>query len=180
MKRTSLFLAILLLISTQSYADHGGDKVMLEAEQVKIQVKGVVCSFCAYGAQKSLSKLKFLNRSIFTKGVHVDIKNQQITLALEKEKYLDLKKLYKSIKKGGYDPQIVFLRVKGNIVHKNQMLTITDQRSGLTFAFPNKGDVSGDVEVDLHFDAKLIPKISPDQVIKASFDGVVSIEGAKE
>ncbi len=171
MRKMIFMLAFSMLITNPTYADHSKDIVMLDANQVKIQVKGIVCSFCAFGVQKNLSKLKFLDSSEFKKGVLVDVEKQQITLAIAEDNMIDLKEVYKSIRKGGYDPEVVFLRVKGEIENEN---SIRDQETQLLFHFKSeKLSNPGLVEVDLHFDAKVIPSLSIDNPIDASLDRII-------
>jgi len=171
MRKIILILALLMLFTNPIDASEGKDGIILDDNQVKIQVKGVVCSFCAFGAQKNLSKLDFLDPSEFNKGVMVDIKNQQITLAIAKDKHINLVEVYDSIKKGGYEPEIVYLRVIGNIEKGN---IIRDQENQLLFNIKSKKlPQSGSVEVDLHFNANIIPSLSADNPIEASLDRII-------
>jgi len=171
MRKIILMLAIFMIFSNPIYASDGKDSVILDANQVKIQVRGVVCSFCAFGAQKNLSQLEFLNPSEFKKGVFVDIKNQQITLALAEDKKINLREIYDSIKKGGYEPEVIYLRVKGDIEEKS---IIRDQEKQLLFYLKSeKLPKSGSVEVELHFDANIIPSISADKPIEAFLDRII-------
>jgi len=171
MRKAILLLAFFMLFTNPVYASDAKDNVILDANQMKIQVRGVVCSFCAFGVQKNLSKLEFLNRSEFKKGILVDVKNQQITLALAEDKDLNLVEVYNSIKKGGYEPEIVYLRVKGDIEQEN---IIRDQEKQLLFYLKSeKLPDSGSVEVDLHFDAHIIPSLSADTPIEASLDRII-------
>ena len=130
MKKIILMLAIFMLFANSVFASDDKDSAILDANHVKIQVKGIVCSFCAFGAQKNLSKLEFLNTSEFKKGVKVDIENQQIFLALLEDKKINLREIYDSIKKGGYEPEVIYLRVKREIKEKS---IIRDQKKHLLF-----------------------------------------------
>jgi len=171
MRKIILMLAFTVLITNSIYAGEGKASVVLDANQMKIQVNGIVCSFCSFGAQKNLSKLKFLNTSKFKKGVKVDIKNQQIYLALAEDKEINLKAIYDSIKKGGYEPVAIYLRVKGNIDEKS---IIRDKEKQLLFHLESdKLPDSGPVEVQLHFDAKMIPSFSADTPIESSLDRII-------
>jgi len=171
MKKIILFLTPFIFFSSLLYADQSKHNVVLDANQVKIQVRGIVCSFCAFGVQKNLSKLEFLNPKEFKKGVLVDVKNQQITLALAEDKQLNLVEIYNSIKKGGYEPEVVYLRVKGHIEKEN---IIRDQEKQLRFYLKSEMlPESGSVEVELHFDANIIPSLSADKPIEAFLDRII-------
>lgn len=78
--------------------------VVPAANEAKIRVSGVVCSFCSQGLQKKLSKLPFVDQSKYKKGVHTSIEDQLVTIALDPEAEADLALIYKKIKSGGYEP----------------------------------------------------------------------------
>ena len=79
MKTRMLAVIMLLAVNTAIADTH---PVVLEENQAVVQVKGMVCSFCAYGAEKALSTLNCRNQSIFGNGVLVDIDTHRITLAI--------------------------------------------------------------------------------------------------
>ena len=76
---------------------------ILPGEAVII-VHGIVCSFCSQGVTRNLSKLPFIDRSKYTKGVKVEIEDQKVTIAIKSDDTLDLTQVFKSILKGGYEP----------------------------------------------------------------------------
>jgi len=112
-------------------ADEATEGVLVKSQQMVVETKGMVCSFCAYGAEKSLRKLSFLDRTQLDKnGVLVDIKTGHITLALKPDEPFDLKEIHKRIKKAGYEAGTVHLRLKG----------VVEERDGLYFLHdPNRG-----------------------------------------
>lgn len=69
-----------------------------------VRVSGVVCSFCSQGLQKKLSKLPFVDRSKYKKGIHVSIEDQLVTIALKPDLALDLALVYDKMRSGGYEP----------------------------------------------------------------------------
>ena len=73
-----------------------------------VEVHGIVCSFCAKGVTKKVSKLPFIDRSKYNKGVKVEIENQKVTIAVLPDQILDVDSLYQAIVSGGYDPVGVF------------------------------------------------------------------------
>jgi hypothetical protein len=107
---------LLFFLATMSTAVLASETPDLQDNRAVIQVKGVVCSFCAYGTEKNLSKLDFLDKSVFGgDGVLLDINTHRITLALNSAKPLDLGAINQAILDGGYDPLTAFVRLHGRI-----------------------------------------------------------------
>ena len=117
MKKILLTSFLLSLWPTQLIAEHQHDhhvdivkptkpltEINVAANEAVVQVSGVVCSFCAYGLRKNISKLSFIDRSRFKSGVYVDIEEQRVTLALLPGHALDVVALQKAIISGGYEP----------------------------------------------------------------------------
>ena len=96
-----LSMAILLLLPISSPAVDVN--FTAKPNEAVFQVHGVVCSFCSVGLQKKLSKLSFVDRSKYKKGIHVAIEEQRVTVAVKPDTKVDMKAAYKSIKSGGYD-----------------------------------------------------------------------------
>ena len=69
-----------------------------------VHVHGLVCSFCAQGVTKKVSKLPFIDQSKYTKGVKVEIENQKLTIAVIPDQELDIPALFEAITSGGYEP----------------------------------------------------------------------------
>lgn len=69
-----------------------------------VHVHGIVCSFCAQGVTKKISKLSFIDQTKYAQGVRVEIENQKLTIAVKPDHDLDVHALFKAIKSGGYDP----------------------------------------------------------------------------
>ena len=74
------------------------------ASDYVVHVHGIVCSFCAQGVTKKVSKLPFIDKTKYTKGVKVEIESQRVTIAVKPGHDLDIQSLFKAIKSGGYDP----------------------------------------------------------------------------
>ena len=77
---------------------------VVAADELIIKVDGVVCSFCANGLRKGLCKLNFVDTKQKGQGISLDAKNQLLTIKLKKDAKPDLKKVFESIRKGGYKP----------------------------------------------------------------------------
>ena len=117
-----------------SGTDYASDTPVLKDNQAMIQVKGVVCSFCAYGTEKNLSKLSFLDASYFDgDGVLLDINTHRITLALDPSKRIDYGAINQAIIDGGYDPVTVYVRVHGSVSRKDGQTFLTCSQSGQTY-----------------------------------------------
>ena len=69
-----------------------------------VHVHGIVCSFCAQGVTRNISKLSFVDKSKYTKGVKVEIEDQKVTIAVQPEHDIDVHALFEDIKSGGYEP----------------------------------------------------------------------------
>ena len=64
---------------------------------MKVTVNGMVCSFCAQGIEKSISKMGE------TKAVFVDLKNKVVVIEPKDGKILNEKEISAEIKDAGYD-----------------------------------------------------------------------------
>jgi hypothetical protein len=125
MFKRKILSAFVLFISVGSipvYAEHDGfeghdhdskpkaDKPVDVADisvlpgEVVIIVHGIVCSFCSQGVTRNLSKLPFIDKSKYTKGVKVEIESQKVTIAIKADETFDLTQTFESILKGGYEP----------------------------------------------------------------------------
>ncbi|MBL4799600.1 MAG: hypothetical protein JKY50_19525 [Oleispira sp.] len=108
--------------------------VTVERNQAVIQVKGVVCSFCAYGTEKALSKLSFLDKSQFgNDGVLMNIHTHRITLALQPGQKLNVAQVYDAIIKGGYDPTAVYVNLHGQVQQSGNSYLLTNPENGQVF-----------------------------------------------
>ena len=74
------------------------------ADDYVVEVHGLVCSFCAQGVTKKISKLPFIDQTRFTKGVKVEIEDQKVTISVKAGERLDIDSLFDAIRSGGYDP----------------------------------------------------------------------------
>jgi hypothetical protein len=86
-----------------------------DPSQFVLEVKGVVCSFCFYGARQQLSKVNFVDRQKLDKGLAADTKNGTITAAILAGKEIDFVKTLQTLRKGGYDVSAIHLRLVGKV-----------------------------------------------------------------
>ena len=80
------------------------EKLNKEADSVVIYAKGLCCPSCAIGVRKMVSRLDFVDRKRFNKGVDLDTKAQLITVAIVEAKSPNFKSLTEAILDAGYDP----------------------------------------------------------------------------
>lgn len=167
-----------ILLTSVPYAGAAETSIMVESDQCVVQVKGVVCSFCAYGTEKNLSKLTFLNPSYFGNGVLMDIHANRITLALSPGEPLDLKSIHGAIKKGGYDPITVHLRIAGPLEKKDGRTLITHTQNGQVFELTGSelDQLAGKQSVDVqgYLNVEKIPSFQDTEVIPVILEKVLA------
>ena len=78
------------------------------AQDYVINVNGMVCEFCSLGVTKKVSKLPFIDKKKYNKGVKVEIENQMVTIAVKESAELDKAVLFEAIESGGYNPVEIF------------------------------------------------------------------------
>ena len=85
MKIRNLILSIFLLVSMPAYAS------------MKVIVNGMVCSFCAQGIEKSISKMDGI------KSIYIDLKGKVVVIEAKQGKALDEGLIVQEIKDSGYE-----------------------------------------------------------------------------
>lgn len=137
-------------------------------DRAVVQIRGVVCSFCAYGTEKNLSQLDFLDKRQFDDdGVLMDIHSHRITLALDRNQPLDLAGIHTAITDGGYDPVTIHLNLHGVVSRADSGYLLACPENGQTFRLNGLGVEKwldqGPVHVRARLDASLIPTLPKDQ-----------------
>ena len=181
--KLQIFIASMVLAAHPALADDR--PVVLEENQTVVQVNGVVCSFCAYGAQKALSKLDCLDQAEFGNGVLIDIDTHRITLAIRPGETIPFREIYQRIKKAGYDPITLYVRSEGTLERSGEKLLLRDARSGQLFSIVG-GEQAGladraDVSVQARLAASQIPALGESEVVEVTIDRLISgPDGARE
>ncbi len=127
MKRILIFASLVLLQLFPNVLAHADnidlpEGVVVNSHEAVFEVHGLVCSFCAVGVQKKLSKLPFIDASKYKKGVYVEIEKQKVTVAIKSNEKLNVKMAYKAIRSGGYEPIKVMVADKnGKIITYNEI-----------------------------------------------------------
>ncbi len=166
----------------QHEPEHAGEEggtadsiaVLVEPHEAVVQVNGIVCSFCAYGAEKSLAQLDCVDKSRFGNGVLVDINAHRITLALASGRDLPVREVYQRIKKAGYDPVTIHMRLSGEIERSGSAVLLRSSEGGQLFSLLGAGleDLSDGevVEIQAHLDAEEIPALEEDEPVAIVVD----------
>lgn len=112
----ALLLSLAMMNTAVMASEESVETVWLPDNRAVVQVKGMVCSFCAYGTEKNLGKLGFLDKSEYGgDGVLLNIEQHRITLALDPSKPVDFSAIHRAILDGGYDPVSAVVRVHGRV-----------------------------------------------------------------
>ncbi len=189
MRFITLFVAVLLAASvgyaqTHSHTDseksraEEGVDVVVEPHQAVVQVNGVVCSFCAYGAEKSLAKLDCLDAEQFGNGVLIDINTHRITLAMAPGEQIPLQDIHRRIKKAGYDPVAFYLRVSGSLERSGTKLLLRDADNGQVYSIVGgsaaPSGTGKSVEVQLYVDGETVAIARDDEPVSVVVDRWIS------
>ena len=75
----------------------------LKPDEVRLRVKGLVCSFCAQGLRKKVSKLDCVDTKKPQKGVTVDEKNGYMVVALKAGKPPAWQDLFIAVENAGFE-----------------------------------------------------------------------------
>lgn len=176
MKRASLGTLLFVVAIPGVFPPAEATELAVPPHRVVVQVKGVVCSFCAYGTEKNLAQLAFLDHAQFGDGVLMEIHQSRITLALSPQQPVDLNGIYQAIKKGGYDPLTIHLRLSGQITKEGDRYLLTVADTGQRFELSGQGleglADGARVEVQVQLDADQIPSLPEGQPITVAVDNL--------
>ncbi len=182
MRRFLPLYVCLLALSNVSHADDASKDVMVKTNEVVLQVNGVVCSFCAYGAEKKLGKLDFLNHSLFGgDGVYMDIHTHRMTLALANREPIDLKRIHEAITAGGYDLITVHLNLVGFLHVRDPAIFLSDnrgQRYKLSGINAEALPLQSKVTVRAHLAGRTIPSLAEGAPVAVTVDDVAAANDA--
>jgi hypothetical protein len=135
----------------------------LTPNQIAIDVHGVVCSICAYGLEKRLSKLPFIDRSHFKNGVQTNIDEHLVTLAIDPAKPVDLRAIHRAITDGGYKPVTMYLHLAGTLTRDGdtaRLQTSTGNAFELRGPEAESLQAGPEVQVTARLDASRIPGLT--------------------
>ncbi len=87
-----------------------------------VYVKGLCCPSCAIGIRKKISKLDFVDKKRFVKGVELDTKTQLASIAVTEGQSINIILLTQAIRDAGYDPANLYTLDSGKV--KSQSLVM--------------------------------------------------------
>jgi hypothetical protein len=149
----------------------GGDITVAPGTMV-LETKGMVCSFCAYGAKKKVTKLKFVDRSQGKdKGVLTDIKTGRMTVQILRDQPIELKKVVHAIEKAGYGLIGIHLQVSGTLSSEETQWFLTSSSNGQRFKI--SGDAVKNVEAGQALEIQA--HVDPAQLASPPKDGVTHL-----
>ena len=132
-KKTKLALMALIAITFSIAQDNTIDinkkKLEISKTDVVFKVKGMVCSFCAQGLQKSLSKLSYVDKKNYNKGVKVDLKDQVTIISTKEGAKVDHQLAVKKIIDAGYNVEAAYYNPTGTKVEQISLET-NDSKKG--------------------------------------------------
>ena len=171
MKKISLILTAFMFLGSTSQA------VEVKApSQFVVEVKGIVCSFCAYGAKKNLSRVDFLDRSKFNKGLLMETEKGAITAAIAPGKKIDIAKIYKAIKKGGYEILSIHFNLVGTLKKRDDAVTLTHEYNGQEFTLVDEAGKSWDPKDYLGKEVSVQAMIPEPGITKGAFSKAISVQ----
>ena len=132
-KKAKLALMALITITFSFAQDNTIDinkkKLEIGKTDVVFKVKGMVCSFCAQGLQKSLSKLSYVNKKNYTKGVKVNLKDQVTIISTKEGAKIDYNLAVKKIADAGYSVEEAYHNPTGFKVEQVLINTATKKNN---------------------------------------------------
>lgn len=176
-RRVAVLAALVAAVGSASgstlWAADEDSAVEVARGQAIVRVNGMVCSFCAYGAEKALSEVDGLDRSQFGDGVLIDTETRLITLALAPGRDLPIRDVCDRIVSAGYDPVAVHLRVSG-VLSRSEDRLLLRSTSGVTY-WLQRGDVADlapgtSHDLQVHLDGASIKALSAGSVVAVSVD----------
>ena len=102
--------------------------VVVNQNDLVFSVNGLVCSFCAFGLQKGLSKLDWIDKSRHEKGVFADIKNQYVKVAMISGKEKKVQDAIDIIKSSGYEVFDYYLNSDGKSTQQFKVAENTHEK----------------------------------------------------
>ena len=169
--------ANLLLVILYSFVNSGVMADIREqpasADYLVIQVNGIVCSFCAYGTEKNLRRLDFLDRTQYgDDGVLININEHTITLALQRQVPVHYAQINAAILEGGYDPVAYYALIQGVISESTDGYQLVNEDNGQIYLLPNTPDLTlrpgKKVAIRTVLEPGQVRNLTDDQVIRLS------------
>ncbi len=125
--RFILPIALLGLVSAQTVALNDKTITILK-DEVVLEVRGLVCSFCAVGLQGGLSSLKYVDKKKYNDGVFVDVEYQYAVIAEKSNQDIDIDEAITMITKSGYEVLSVYTNRTGEKIEVRKFEAKKDEK----------------------------------------------------
>ena len=125
--RFILPITLLGLISAQTVALNDKTITILK-DEVVLEVRGLVCSFCAVGLQGGLSSLKYVDKKKYNGGVFVDVEYQYAVIAEKSDQDIDIDEAITMITKSGYEALSVYTNRTGEKIEVRKFEAKKDEK----------------------------------------------------
>ena len=125
--RFILPITLLGLISAQTVALNDKTITILK-DEVVLEVRGLVCSFCAMGLQGGLSSLKYVDKKKYNNGVFVDVEYQYAVIAEKSNQDIDIDEAITMITKSGYEVLSVYTNRTGENIEVRKFEAKKDEK----------------------------------------------------
>ncbi len=125
--RFILPITLLGLISAQTVALNDKTITILK-DEVVLEVRGLVCSFCAMGLQGGLSSLKYVDKKKYNNGVFVDVEYQYAVIAEKSDQDIDIDEAITMITKSGYEVLSVYTNRTGEKIEVRKFEAKKDEK----------------------------------------------------
>ena len=125
--RFILPITLLGLVSAQTVALNDKTITILK-DEVVLEVRGLVCSFCAMGLQGGLSSLKYVDKKKYNNGVFVDVEYQYAVIAEKSDQDIDIDEAITMITKSGYEVLSVYTNRTGEKIEVRKFEAKKDEK----------------------------------------------------
>ena len=125
--RFILPIALLGVVSAQTVALNDKTITILK-DEVVLEVRGLVCSFCAVGLQGGLSSLKYVDKKKYNNGVFVDVEYQYAVIAEKSNQDIDIDEAITMITKSGYEVLSVYTNRTGEKIEVRKFEAKKDEK----------------------------------------------------
>ncbi len=125
--RFILPITLLGLISAQTVALNDKTITILK-DEVVLEVRGLVCSFCAVGLQGGLSSLKYVDKKKYNDGVFVDVEYQYAVIAEKSNQDIDIDEAITMITKSEYEVLSVYTNRTGEKIEVRKFEAKKDEK----------------------------------------------------
>ena len=125
--RFILPITLLGLVSAQTVVLNDKTITILK-DEVVLEVRGLVCSFCAMGLQGGLSSLKYIDKKKYNNGVFVDVEYQYAVIAEKSNQDIDIDEAITMITKSGYEVLSVYTNRTGEKIEVRKFEAKKDEK----------------------------------------------------